>query len=88
MEQVALIWSFMKPKKSILTSRSFGKDLKNLDELKEAISTFITIAGEKLRKQESLCQILSIFIISLIISSYLERTLSIPTNCVQPFFSS
>lgn len=55
---------YEKPKKSILTSRSFGRDLENLDDLKQAISNFITIAAEKLRKQASLCQILSIFVMS------------------------
>ncbi|MGB9843986.1 MAG: Y-family DNA polymerase [Caldisericia bacterium] len=55
---------FEKPKKSILTSRSFGKDLTDFKDLKESIATFITISTEKLRKQKSLAKILSVFIMS------------------------
>jgi DNA polymerase V len=53
-----------KPKKSISTSRSFGKDLKDYKDLKEAISSFITIASEKLRKNHQLASIISVFIMS------------------------
>ncbi|MBC7194546.1 MAG: DUF4113 domain-containing protein [Caldisericia bacterium] len=53
-----------KPRKSISTSRSFGKDLKDLKDLKEAISSFITIASEKLRKNHQLASIISIFLTS------------------------
>lgn len=53
-----------KPKKTICTSRSFGKDLEDFKDLKEAISSFITISSEKLRKQNSLAKILSVFVMS------------------------
>jgi len=53
-----------KPRKTICTSRSFGKDLEDFKDLKEAISTFITISSEKLRKQKSLAKILSVFVMS------------------------
>ncbi len=53
-----------KPRKSISTSRSFGKDLKDFKDLKEAISSFITIASEKLRKNHQLASIISIFLMS------------------------
>lgn len=55
---------YEKPKKSICTSRSFGKDLTDFKDLRESIATFITISSEKLRKQNSLAKILSIFIMS------------------------
>lgn len=54
----------VKPKKSIITSRSFGKDIKNIEEMKEAISSFITIATEKLRKQKSIASLINVFVIS------------------------
>lgn len=53
-----------KPKKSISTSRSFGKDLTDFKDLKEAISSFITIASEKLRKQKQLASLISVFLMS------------------------
>jgi len=53
-----------KPRKSISTSRSFGKDLTEFKDLKESISTFITIASEKLRKNHQLASILTVFIMS------------------------
>lgn len=55
---------YEKPKKTICTSRSFGKDLEDFKDLKEAISTFITISSEKLRKQKSLANILSVFVMT------------------------
>ncbi len=53
-----------KTKKSISTSRSFGKDLTDFKDLKEAISSFITIASEKLRKGRQLSSIISVFLMS------------------------
>lgn len=53
-----------KPKKSISTSRSFGKDLTDFKDLKEAISSFITIAAEKLRKEKQLASIVTVFLMS------------------------
>lgn len=41
-------------KKAITSSRSFGRDIRNLVELEEAVSSYVSIAAEKLRKQESL----------------------------------
>ncbi|MBM4403433.1 MAG: Y-family DNA polymerase, partial [Candidatus Cloacimonetes bacterium] len=42
-------------KKSIVTSRSFGKQVSDQEELKEAVSCYITRAAEKLRSQRSVC---------------------------------
>ena len=49
-------------KKQILVSRSFGKDVTELSELKEAVSTHLCLALEKLRHQDSVSNSFSIFI--------------------------
>lgn len=50
------------PKKMIGSSRSFVKPLTTQDALKEAVATYVTRIGEKLRKQRSCAQILTVFI--------------------------
>lgn len=42
-------------RKQILSSRSFGRPVTTYQELEEAVSSYISIAGEKLRSQRSLC---------------------------------
>ncbi len=49
-------------KKSITVSRSFGKNVTNINELKEAVSTYANIACEKLRAQKSIASNISIFV--------------------------
>ena len=49
-------------KKSIATTRSFKKDIEDFNELKERISTYAVLCAEKLRKQESYCNVLTVFI--------------------------
>lgn len=49
-------------KSSICVSRSFGRNVSSLNELKESLSNHMTIAAEKLRKQGSLTSNISIFI--------------------------
>lgn len=49
-------------KQSITVSRSFSKELYTLEELHETITTFSSIAAEKLRKQKSVAQELQVFI--------------------------
>jgi len=49
-------------KKQIITSRSFGKVVTNYQELIEAVTTFVVRASVKLRKQDSLCRRVSVFI--------------------------
>ena len=44
-----------KNKKTIAITRSFEKDISSYGELKERVSTFATICSEKLRKQNSCC---------------------------------
>jgi DNA polymerase V len=45
----------------IMVSRSFGRDVNNLDELKAAVTTFTVRAGEKLRRQCCKTQTLTVF---------------------------
>ncbi|HXH55409.1 MAG TPA: Y-family DNA polymerase [Gammaproteobacteria bacterium] len=49
-------------KKQILVSRTFGKEVMELSELKEAVSTHLCLALEKLRRQESVSNSFSVFI--------------------------
>lgn len=50
------------PKKSITCSRSFSKSVISIEELFEAISTFVSRAAEKLREQDSLVSYLDVFV--------------------------
>ena len=49
-------------KKSIVVSRSFMKMLTNKEEIAERIETFAIYCAEKLRKQNSCCKVISVFI--------------------------
>jgi DNA polymerase V len=49
-------------KKSIVTSKSFGHSVVSHDELREAVSTYMARAAEKLRSQHSIANSLQIFI--------------------------
>jgi DNA polymerase V len=49
-------------KKNIATTRSFGKDIYDKKDLREAIATFASKAAEKLRYQDSVCFNLAVFI--------------------------
>lgn len=44
------------PKQEICCSRMFGKRLKELPPIKEAVATYMMRASEKLRAQKSLCK--------------------------------
>jgi DNA polymerase V len=52
------------PKKSIVSSRSFGEPITTLEELSQAVATHASKLGEKLRKQEGLTQNISVFIMN------------------------
>lgn len=52
----------VEPKKQIVRSRSFGHDVKDYDELREAISMHASRAGEKLRQEKSIAGYISVFI--------------------------
>ncbi len=49
-------------KKSIVVSRSFMKMVTNKEEIAERIETFAIYCAEKLRKQNSCCKVISVFI--------------------------
>jgi DNA polymerase V len=51
-------------KKMIATTRMFGRPVTALQELKEALATYISRAAEKLRRQESAAKVVSVFIIT------------------------
>jgi len=50
------------PKKAIISSRSFGRSVKEKNEIKEAISFFVTRAAEKMRHQKSAATLLTVFL--------------------------
>ena len=52
----------MKDRKQIISSRSFGHGIFNLNEIKESISNHVTTAAEKLRQQNLICKNISVFI--------------------------
>lgn len=49
-------------KQSICVSRSFGHSVKELEELQSSVANFTASAAQKLRKQRSLANILTVFI--------------------------
>lgn len=54
----------IKPKQNIATTRSFDQMKSKKEDLRERISTFSTLAGEKLRKQKSNCELVHVFVYS------------------------
>lgn len=53
---------FEEPRKQIMSTRSFGKIIYNISDLREAVSCHVTTAAEKLRDQGSIAHSLSVFI--------------------------
>jgi DNA polymerase V len=51
-------------KKGICTSRSFGQPLVSYDDLEQATLTFVAAVGEKLRKQQSVAQSMTVFVMT------------------------
>lgn len=49
-------------RRSIMSTRSFGKAVFSIDELRESVANHVTNAAEKLRKQNSLTKHMTIFI--------------------------
>jgi DNA polymerase V len=49
-------------KKQIVSSRSFGRPVFKIDELRESIANHVTTAAEKLRKQKSLTKSIIVFV--------------------------
>jgi DNA polymerase V len=52
----------IKSKKAIATTRSFERNIKKLDDLKERVSTFAVSCSEKLRRQKSCANMILVFI--------------------------
>ncbi|MCE2743768.1 MAG: Y-family DNA polymerase [Fluviicola sp.] len=52
----------IKPRKNIATTRSFERNLTHYQDLKERITTFAVSCSEKLRKQNSCCTSVMVFI--------------------------
>jgi len=50
------------PKKSIAVSRMFGKPIESIEELREAIASYASRAGEKLRKQHLAAGVMTVFV--------------------------
>lgn len=74
------------PRKGIMTSRSFGEAVTELHDIKEAVASFVSIAAEKLRAQNSVTSVLSVMLrtnkYTDLKSRYkfgMERTLHMPT---------
>jgi len=51
-----------RPKKGILSSKTFGKPIESLSQLEEAVATYTVRAAEKLRSQGSVAGYISVFI--------------------------
>lgn len=49
-------------KKAIATTRSFDKNVTQLADLKERVSTFASLCAEKLRRQQSSCHLIYVFV--------------------------
>ena len=79
----------LKNKRAIATTRSFEHTIKDLEDIKERISTFACSGAEKLRKQGSSCHMMFIFLRSDYHKKNLEQHLaSIVVNIPFPTNSS
>ena len=56
--------SLASPKKSIVSSRSFGKPIITLKELQQPVASFASTVSQKLRKQKSCAAYVSVFILT------------------------
>jgi DNA polymerase V len=54
----------LKIKKMITTSRMFGRKVATLDELREAVASYVSRAAEKLRRQYCAAGILKVFVVT------------------------
>jgi DNA polymerase V len=63
-------------RKTILSSRSFGRPVTAISEIKEALATYISIAAEKLRNQDSAASYLTVFLAAGGSSSFSRRFFS------------
>ncbi len=49
-------------RKGIMTSRSFGEAVTDIEDMKEAVASFVSIAAEKLRAQKSVASVVSVML--------------------------
>ncbi len=61
---VVQIGDITESKQSILCSRSFPKAIENVDDIRAALADFVEEVGEKLRKQQSVCRNVSVFVVT------------------------
>lgn len=52
------------PKKGITVSRTFKNSIETLDELKEAVATYVSLGAEKLRKEYSVAGVMMVFLMT------------------------
>lgn len=79
----------LETKKMIATTRMFGKPVYELNELKEAVATYITRAAEKLRRQNSAAKIISVIMVTNdYSSSYQYKPASRSLYTILPFATS
>ncbi len=50
-------------KKMIATTRMFGSPVRNISDIKEAVATYTSRAAEKLRRQQSAANVISVFVV-------------------------
>ena len=50
------------PRQGIISSRSFGRKVESIEELKEAVASYVTKAAVKLRQQNLAAQVLTVFL--------------------------
>lgn len=50
------------PRRQIVSSKSFGQMVATIEELQQAVSTYMSLAAEKLRNQGSVCGAVQVFI--------------------------
>jgi DNA polymerase V len=50
-------------KRMIATTRMFGKPVTELNDLKEAVATYVSRAAEKLRRQQSAARVVTVFVV-------------------------
>ena len=50
------------PRQQIISSRSFGQRVTELADLREAVLSYVARAGEKLRRQNSVCAVVGVFL--------------------------
>lgn len=55
---------FPPPKKGITVSRTFKNSIELLDELKEAVATYVSLGAEKLRREHSAAGVLMVFLMT------------------------